>query len=194
MGAKFASIHVYDSEKKMTDEQFETAYLDELHDIEKELQKRCVTFHNLFGEIVTQETKDKLRGIVAAEHDEVIFSTSGDWHSAFDRNYTFETIEDAALSVSQIVDQPVFFATLYDDDIFMFGVCREGRRVTRQIQIGFFASRAYGIKREAADAKAFCQQLNLKNTSFVEKLCKQKNHRRSIEMIERLLGISIWEV
>ena len=47
MGAKFASIHVYDPEKKMTDEQFETAYLDELHDIEKELQKRCVTFHNL---------------------------------------------------------------------------------------------------------------------------------------------------
>ena len=100
----------------------------------------------------------KLRGIVAAEHDEVIFSNSGDWHSAFDRNYTFETIEDAALSVSQIVEQPVFFATLYDDDIFMFGVCREGRRDTRQIQIGFFASRAYGIKREAADAKAFCQQ------------------------------------
>ena len=31
MGAKFASIHVYDPEKKMTDEQFKTAYLDELH-------------------------------------------------------------------------------------------------------------------------------------------------------------------
>ena len=91
------------------------------------------------------------------------------------------------------MDQPVFYVTLYDDDIFMFGVCREGRRVTRQIQIGFFGSRAYGIKREAADAKAFCQQLNLKNTSFVEKLCKQKNHRRSIEMIERLLGVNIWE-
>lgn len=192
VGLKFASIHVYDLNNKITADQFSQVYLDQLHDLEKEHQKRIRMMQALSGKSADSQMQSWIQSVIAAEREEVEFVESGDWHSAYDRNYTFETIEDAVASLSRVVALPVFYATVYDDDILLFGVCIHGEFVTKQSMGGYFALKEYGVEKRRADAHVLCRDLNLQNKVLAEKLCKQRNIFKAIETLEKLIGIQMF--
>lgn len=192
MGMKLASIHLYDPERKLTTEQFQRTYMNELHDIEKECQERCRNLHALFGEAVSQEDEAKLRRMMEEELKEIEFARLREWHTAYDANYTFETVEPAAQAFSSVVDLPVFFAAVFDGDILLFGICSNGEIVTRHILGGFFVRRAYGLMKQCADVQQLCEMLNLKNKPLVEQLCRQRHVGKAVKQLETLLGIQLY--
>lgn len=191
MGSTFASIHVYDPDRKLDAGRFCQVYLDELHDIEKECRKRSRALHELFGEELLSDSQSTLRCVVEEEREEVTFAEHGEWHSAYDCSFTFETIEEAARLLSQTVDAPVFYAAETDGDILWFGVSVAGRIATRQVTGSCFALRGYGIERRCADAQVLCEQLKLRDRALAEKLCRQRNVGRARKLIETLLGARI---
>lgn len=192
MGLKFASIHVYDLNNKMMADQFSQVYLDQLHDPEKEYQKRIRMMQALSGKSVDSQMQSWIQSVVAAEREEVEFVESGDWHSAYDRNYTFETIEDAVASLSRVVALPVFYATVYDDDILLFGICIDGEFVTKHSMGSYFALKEYGVEKRRVDVHVFCEKLDLQNKVLAEKLCKQRSIFKAIETLEKLMGIQMF--
>ena len=193
MEMKFVSIHLYDPTGKLTAEQFQRVYMNELHDIERECQERCRNLHALFGEAVSEEDEAKLRRMMEAELKEIEFTHLGEWHTAYDANYTFETVELAAQAFSSIVDLPVFFAAVFHGDILLFGLCLKGEIVTRHILGGFFARRAYGLMKQRADVQQLCAMLNLKNKALVEQLCRQRHVGKAVKQLESLLGIRLYK-
>ena len=192
MRMRFASIHLYDPEKKLTAEQFQKAYMAQLHDIEKACQERCRHLQELFGEAVEQADREKLRRMMEAELKEIEFAQLGEWHTAYDPNQTFETIEGAAKDFSGAVDAPVFFAAAFAHDLLIFGICLKGEVVTRHILGGFFARREYGVMKQCADVRQLCEKLNLKDRPLVERLCKQRRVSKAMKLLETLLGIRVF--
>lgn len=191
MRMKFASIHLYDPERKLTTEQFRRTYMNTLHDIEGECRERCRNLHALFGEAVSKEDEAKLRRMMEAELKKIEFAHLGAWHTAYDPNYTFETVEPAAQAFSNVVDTPVFFAAVFDGDILLFGVCLKGELVTRHILSGFFARREYGLMKQRADVRLLCEMLSLKDKSLVVQLCKQRRVDKAVKLLETLLGVPL---
>lgn len=191
MGMKFASIHLYDPERRLTTEQFQRAYMNKLHDIEGECRERCRNLHALFGEAVSKEDEAKLRRMMEAELKKIEFAQLGAWHTAYDSNYTFETIESAAQAFSGIVDSPVFFTAVFHEDILLFGVCFKGELITRHIIGGFFARREHGLLKQRADVQLLCEMLRLQDKAMVEQLCKQRRVDKAVKLLETLLGISL---
>lgn len=192
VGLKFASIHIYDLNKKMTSDQFAHIYLDQLHDTEKEYQNRIQMMQALSGESVDSQMQNWLRSVIAAEREEVSFGEFEYWHSAYDRNYTFETIEDAAISLSQVVALPILYTTVFDGDILLFGLYIDGELVTKQAMGSRFALEEYGVEECRADAQVLCEKLNLQNNALVEKLCTQRNIHKTIEMLEKLMDVQLF--
>lgn len=192
MGMKFASIHLYDPAREVTMEEFRRTYMNELHNVERECKERCRNLHALFGEEVSQEDEAKLLRMMEAELKEIEFERLGEWLTAYDTNYTFETIEPAAQAFSSVVDLPILFSAVFDGDILLFGVCLKGEIVTRHILGGFFARRAYGLMKQRADVQQLCEMLNLKNKSLVEQLCRQRHVGKAVKQLETLLGIRLY--
>ena len=53
--------------------------------------------------------------------------------SIYDQRVTFENIQTIAQRVNTLLNLPVFFASVYDDDVFIFGLCENGKAVSTHI-------------------------------------------------------------
>lgn len=65
--------------------------------------------------------------------------------SVYDEKMTFENIQPIAQKLSAILKLSVFFSSVYDDDVFFFGLCENGETVSRHISGD---CEAYGMTRE----------------------------------------------
>ena len=65
--------------------------------------------------------------------------------SIYDRRMTFENIQTIALKLSDLLNLPVFFSSVFDDDVFVFGLCENGKDVSTSIS---GSCEVYGLKQE----------------------------------------------
>lgn len=71
--------------------------------------------------------------------------------SVFDERMTFENIQPIAQKLSAILGLRVFFSSVYDDDVFFFGLCENGETVSRHVSGD---CETYGMTRENYDVEA----------------------------------------
>lgn len=53
--------------------------------------------------------------------------------SIYDQRVTFENIQAVAQKLSGLLKLPVFYSSVYDDDVFIFGLCENGKTVSVHI-------------------------------------------------------------
>ncbi|MDD7413930.1 MAG: hypothetical protein PUK86_12080 [bacterium] len=71
--------------------------------------------------------------------------------SIYDQRVTFENIQAIAQKLSGVLNLSVFFASVYDDDVFFFGLCEKGETVSEQIGGD---CEAYGLRPESCHIEA----------------------------------------
>lgn len=65
--------------------------------------------------------------------------------SVYDKRVTFENVRQIAQKLSADLNHPVVFASVYDDDVFLFGLCETGKTVSTYVGGN---CEAYGLMRE----------------------------------------------
>lgn len=53
--------------------------------------------------------------------------------SIYDQRVTFENIQEIAQRLNTLLNLPVFFSSVYDDDVFIFGLCENGKVVSTHV-------------------------------------------------------------
>lgn len=53
--------------------------------------------------------------------------------SVYDERMTFENVQAIAQKLSAILKARVFFSSVYDDDVFLFGLCEDGETISLHI-------------------------------------------------------------
>ena len=69
-----------------------------------------------------------------------------------DMRLGFETVENAALALSAQIEPPVLFAAVYDEDVYLFGVCKAGALLGKQADGD--GLRAYGLQGQSISGEA----------------------------------------
>lgn len=130
MGRKYASLHI-----RIIDECTESLV--------------CETYKRLAKKISSIDTLSTVKklGVSLTEQESILFSRilctydsykvqikrNNGFISIYDRELSFESVEDRALELSIELDMEVLYASVFDDDVFFFGLCRSGRVVAEHI-------------------------------------------------------------
>ena len=69
-----------------------------------------------------------------------------------DTRLGFETVENAALALSAQIAPPVLFVAVYDDDVYIFGVCKAGVLLGKQVDGDSLS--AYDLQRQSISGEA----------------------------------------
>ena len=69
-----------------------------------------------------------------------------------DTRLGFETVENAALALSAQIAPPVLFVAVYDDDVYIFGVCKAGALLGKQVDGDSLS--AYDLQRQSISGEA----------------------------------------
>ena len=73
--------------------------------------------------------------------------------SFYDSRLSFENVGSMALRLSTRIDAPLFFAAVYDDDVYIFGICERGAVLGKSIAGEGCAS--YGQQPQDMEARAW---------------------------------------
>ncbi len=76
--------------------------------------------------------------------------------SVYDQRVTFENVREIAQRVSAVLNLPVLFASVYDGDVFVFGLCEEGKIVASHISGD---CEVYGMERKNDNIEGLEQYL-----------------------------------
>lgn len=200
MGRKFASMHIYDPQLSIDQDSFKMDYLGTLHDVEQEWRRRVRLYcgnPSVFGinseGDIPEDIQKSVKQMLLEEREAVRLSRQGRFLSVYDDSFTFETIEEAALTVSARTAFPILYASEYDGDIFTAGLCSYGTVLTRHVSGDTRALEEYGLNRCFADADVLCDALGVQNVASAKKLCKQSGVGRSEALLEKALGIRLSE-
>lgn len=66
--------------------------------------------------------------------------------SLYDQRVTFENIQAVARKLSDLLKLPILYSSVYDDDVFIFGLCENGKTVSVHISGD---CEAYGLTPES---------------------------------------------
>ena len=139
MGRKYASIHIRTDKPEEVIERLKGRYVTD-HDNMKNLMNMACKFIN--GE--------QARYLLERTHDlwtsEVLVIRYASFVSVYDDRLSFETVEKKARELLKDIDEPVAYTSVFDDDIFFFGVYRRGKIITGG-RVGENL-RVYGISRK----------------------------------------------
>ena len=69
-----------------------------------------------------------------------------------DMRLGFETVENAALALSAQIEPPVLFTAVYDEDVYLFGVCKAGALLGKQADGD--GLRTYDLQRQSISGEA----------------------------------------
>lgn len=197
MGNKFASMHVFDSASMIDEAELSKEYLNKLHDVEAEYSRRMRLFGGNGSE---SKMSEKIREILKQElllmRKSVFFMRQNSFFSIFDNSFTFETIETAACTVSCVAPYPVVFTTMYDSDIFLLGLCVQGKCLTKHVSGSTKAIEGYGLKPVSANPDILCCFIDAWDKTDIEKFCKQRNARKAQRMLEKTMGVffDVWQL
>lgn len=99
-----------------------------------------------------------------------------------DARVTFENILSIAQRLSAVLSTPVFFASVYDDDLFHFGLCENGETVSVHTS---GACEVYGMVRANYNTEAMEEYLSNYDEN-VPKLCKLQGRDFESALIKAL--------
>lgn len=89
--------------------------------------------------------------------------------SVYDERMTFENVQPIARKLSAILSLRVFFSSVYDDDVFFFGLCENGETISRHVSGD---CEAYGMMRENYNIEILGEYIlkNEENTTRLQNL------------------------
>ena len=91
--------------------------------------------------------------------------------SVYDERMTFENIQAIARKLSAILSLCVFFSSVYDDDVFFFGLCENGETISRHVSGD---CEAYGMTSENYNIEALEEYIKSEeNTPRLQNLSGQ---------------------
>ena len=198
MGSNFASIHIFDSSLSVDQRAFSEDYLNKLHDVNLEYQKRIQMYCNnpsIFGicseNNLTESVRESLKRELLLQRNAVCFKRQNGFLSSFDDSFTFETIEKAARDISGLISSPLLYASTYDDDIFLAGVYVCEKCLTQHVAGNLHCLKEYGLQRINADPNVLCNCFDVQNRASIERFCKQRSAQKSQSTLEIALGICL---
>jgi hypothetical protein len=108
--------------------------------------------------------------------------------SIFDQDLSFETVEDKALELSRELNEKVFFSSVFDDDVFFFGLCQKGRSIATHTS---GQCEAYGI--ENASINVDLMEAWLSNGADIELSLNGKEGMEFEAALQKQLGFPLGE-
>ena len=85
--------------------------------------------------------------------------------SVYDERMTFENVQTIARKLSASLSLRVFFSSVYDDDVFFFGLCENGETISRHISGD---CEAYGMARENHNIEALEEYISKDKENTLE--------------------------
>ena len=156
MGRKYATICVRaDGQEK---EYLQRMWREALNAGDPAMAEDVLQFSQRMGAPAANEKQAALmRSLVGAYRAAMagssrVFQQQG-FFSFHDHRLSFENVEAAALRLSARIDAPLLFAAVYDDDVYIFGVCERGAVLGKSIAGEGCAS--YGQQPRDMEAQAW---------------------------------------
>ena len=185
MGQKFASIHIKTPDTETVEDAIFQSYARKSDRAEMIIQMMKVANPN----ITPKEIEQTRRLFAIHDHNgEMIFCVKTEQYlSVYDGNLSFETVEEKARQISEKIQAPVVYTSNFDDDLFLFGVMRNGRVITHGC-IGEDLEECYGVKPCAVDLRLFLEALGL--SGEIPEL-PEDDVDEGQAIVEKLLGIEL---
>ncbi len=181
MGQKYASIHIYGGNQEKN-----LLLLKDFYNNDKSMnviRKQAISiFKNPeVQRMLERQTELALPDILMVQSEAAV--------SVYDENISFETIEDKAKAVSNIIDVPVVYTSNFDDDIFIFGIYRSGNLITCK-KVGEELSE-YDITPDNLEVDKFCSALTIKKMESIETIINSEEIDEIEEEIEKILRVPL---
>lgn len=111
------------------------------------------------------------------------------WVSLLHSEFSWGSVEEYALSLSQVLNDPVLAVSYFDDDVLSLGVYLKGVLVTQHIK----TYGGYDIEDEEVDAESFIRTLNIKVTlAELRSALSSENIEKQVDDLVELLGFPLW--
>ncbi len=149
MGRKYASLHIrledldndIDAAKKSYASVMDTIFPTDIKEAAGRLGLRIspeqLSAVNAFVKMGLSYSRKKQKTL---EHNGFV--------SVYDERMTFENVQAIAQKLSAILKARVFFSSVYDDDVFLFGLCEDGETISLHISGN---CEAYGMEQATHD-------------------------------------------
>lgn len=186
MGRKYASLHIrfanvdkesfFQTYKRLTKPMFpmDVAYAAQKLGVSLD-EKEMPLLDVIMGKYETTDSNIQLK-----EHNGFI--------SIYDKQLSFESIEDVALRLSIELSAEVLFASVYDDDVFFFGLYQNGLSVAEHVS---GQCEAYGMEKAQKNIE-FMEKYLRRDTDI--KLVLQNKEGVDFEtVLQKYLGFSLCE-
>lgn len=181
MGTKFANLHVRTDYPAATMEMLEQRFVQKTDD--KAYYESEVDIIDLYvsrgkAALDTYRLKSK-----------VYVGEFNGWVSLLHSEFSWGSVEEYALSLSQDLHDPVLAVSYFDDDILSIGVYLKGTLVNQHIK----SYGDYDIDDKELDIWSFIQTLDIQVTpEEVRSALFSQDIEKQVEELEELLGLPLW--
>ena len=110
----------------------------------------------------------------------------GEFISVYDEYLNFENIEDAAVELDKLLGCPVLFSSVFDDDVFLFGVVEGGKITSRYAGVG---GEVYGIMPQRYNIEELLRFAGKRDTDTID--VAQVENEEFEQMLTSVLGFSL---
>ena len=133
MGKKFGSVHIRMKDSRVSINTVSDCYRDiikgnKIPDVTKIANKLGLTLDK--KQLPLLESLIKLG---TSEDTYKIVQHSSEFVSIYDERMSFENVQSIAEKLSLTTGCPILFSSVYDDDIYLFGLSTEGVTIARHI-------------------------------------------------------------
>lgn len=125
MGRKYASLHI------LTDRKYDLDALRETYRGTASPLMNVDDMEEVFSDSLEGPKRSLVEMLFAMCADFVTVKRNPRGYSIFDENLGAESIGDVALRLSKVIPERVLYASVFDDDVFVFGLCRAGNALAR---------------------------------------------------------------
>ena len=181
VGKKYASIHIRTDDPE---NDLETYLLFQRE--EKPAFDRRKALINLVQKPEEQAEIDRFLGLMTKS---VLIIMSRRFISVCDENDSFESVEKKARNISRQFDNPIVFTSNFDDDVFVFGVCKGGQCITRGTA-GANLDR-YGLECSAIDTERFLRTVSAGGSGPCRGLDSLEDIRKIENALEEYLRLPL---
>ncbi|MDO4386708.1 MAG: hypothetical protein Q4E18_11990 [Clostridia bacterium] len=146
MGRKYGSLHIRTENVTENTDALISSCIDAMDSVfHMDVEKAAA----LLGLNLPQQQIPLLRQLtrvgISARTKQNVVKRNG-FVSLYDQRVTFENIQAVARKLSDLLKLPILYSSVYDDDVFIFGLCENGKTVSVHISGD---CEAYGLTPES---------------------------------------------
>jgi hypothetical protein len=181
MGTKFANLHIRtdhpDAIIKLLEQRFKRTAGEKAND---ESKISIIDLYVYGDKAALNRLKSQFKAYVAEFNG---------WVSLLHTGFSWGSVEEFALNLSQELDVPVLAVSYFDDDILSIGVYLKGMLVSQHIK----TYGGYDIEDVEVDAESFIRTLDINVTPVeLRSALSSENIEEQVDALADLLGFPLW--